>query len=53
MEDVGRVHVLEATQDLVDKVLAVIISEGLWRGDDLVKVGVHQFGDNIYIFVVA
>ena len=53
MEDVGGVHVLETAEDLVDEVLAVVVGEGLRGGDDLVQVGVHQFGDDIYIFVVA
>jgi len=39
---VGRVDILEATQDLVDKVLEVRIGELLMRADDLVHVGLHQ-----------
>lgn len=41
MEDVGRVHGLERSQRLVDKVLAVVVRQILCSNDP-VHVGFHQ-----------
>ena len=40
---------LEAAQDLVQKVLAVVVGEWLRGGDDLVQVRVHQLRDQIHV----
>lgn len=42
VQDVGRMHGLESSQCLVDKVLTVIVRQIL-RTDDTVHVGFHQF----------
>ena len=49
VQHVRRVDVLERAQDLVEKVLAVVIGERLWRRDDLVEVRVHQLRDDVNV----
>lgn len=41
MEDAARVHVLEASQYLVDEKLDVLITDGLARLYDLAEIGLH------------
>ena len=43
---VGRVNVLEATQQLVHEKLDVVASEGLGRPDDSMEVRVEEVGDD-------
>lgn len=43
MEDVGRVNVLEAAEDLVDEGLVVGVCEGLTGADDGVEVCFEEF----------
>ncbi len=47
VDDVCRVDVLEAAEDLVDEVLNVFVSEGVVAVDDLVQVRVHVVQDNV------
>lgn len=42
MKDIGRVHSLEGSQGLVDKVLAVVVGQVL-GADDTVHIRLHQF----------
>ena len=42
MDDTSRVEVEQTAQDLVHKVLHVLISKGLARADDLRQICVHQ-----------
>ena len=42
VEDVGRVDVLEAAQDLVDEGLEVCVGEGLAGADDGGKIALHE-----------
>ena len=49
MDDVGRVHVLEASQDLVDEELDVVVAEVLRTLDDRGEVGVHQVGHHVQV----
>ena len=50
MEDIGRVNILEAATDLVDKELEMGVGQGLLRPDDLVKICLHEFLDQVAIF---
>jgi len=49
MQHIGAVNVLEAHENLVQKVLAVVVGQHLWRLDDLLEVGVHQVVDDIAV----
>lgn len=42
MDDVGRVHVLKATEELVQKVSRVLWCKCLGRVYDLVQVALHE-----------
>lgn len=42
MEDVGRVYVLEATEDLVDEGLKVCVGERLAGANDGSEIALHQ-----------
>lgn len=48
VEDVGRVHALEGTESLVDKVLAMVVAEVLGP-DDSVHVCLHQLLDQVHL----
>ena len=48
----GAVYRLEAAQDLVDKVLYVVVRELLLGVDDVVQVGVEQLGDEVHVLPV-
>ena len=52
VEHLRRVHRLEAAQDLVDKVLDVVVGERLLRVDDVVQVGVEQLGHQVDVLPV-
>jgi hypothetical protein len=41
MKYIGTVNVLEPNEDLIQKVLAMIISQHLWRFDNLLQVGIE------------
>lgn len=43
MENVGRVDVLEAAEDLVDERLEMCVGEGLAAADDSREIAFHQF----------
>ena len=49
MDDASRVDVEQAAQDLVDKVLHVLVCECLARADDLRQVGVHQVRHHVHV----
>jgi len=53
MQHMGRVHVLQRPQYLIEEVLAVIIGESLRRCDDLVKISVHELGNEVDIIEVG
>ena len=46
VENVGRVDVLETTEDLVDERLEVSVGQGLARADDSREVALHELCDN-------
>mmetsp|Transcript_12513 Transcript_12513/g.31213 ORF Transcript_12513/g.31213 Transcript_12513/m.31213 type:complete len:241 (+) Transcript_12513:871-1593(+) len=49
MDHVGRVHVLQPTQDLIDKPLAMVFRERLWRADDAMHVRVHDVAHEVEV----
>lgn len=49
MQHMRGMDVLQPTQDLINEILYVIIGKWLRRGDNLMEVGVHELGDNVYI----
>ena len=53
MDDIGRVHEHQSSQELVDKVLDVIIGQVLSGIYHPVQVGLHQFCDDIDIGVTS
>lgn len=53
VDDVGRVKVVAATQELVHKVLHVLVGKLLSRVNDSVHVSLHQLGDNVNIFIAS
>ena len=53
MNDVGWMHKEEPSQDLIDKVLNVIVAEFLAREDDSVKVCLHEISDDVYVSVAS
>jgi len=46
------VYRLEAAQDLVDKVLDVVVGERLLRVDNVVEVGVQQLGHQVHVLPI-
>jgi hypothetical protein len=49
MNDLCRVNVLQPAQGLIQKVLEVIVAQGLVRSDDLAEIGVHEVGNDVHI----
>jgi hypothetical protein len=49
VQHIGRVHVLEGLEDLVDEVLDVVYAERLLRVDDPVQVSLHEVAHNVDI----
>lgn len=49
MQYMRGMYVLQPTKDLIDKILYVIVGKRLTRGDNLMKVGVHELGNNVHI----
>lgn len=47
MDDLCGVDVFEASEELVEEELVVLLSERLVALDDLREVGVHHFRDHI------
>jgi hypothetical protein len=47
VEDIGRVDIFESSTELVDKVLEMSIRQGLFRADNLVQIGFHEFLDQV------
>lgn len=47
MDDLSRVNVLEASEQLIKEELVVFFSERLVALDDLREVGIHHLGNNI------
>ena len=52
MQQLGRMHVFEAFQDLVDDILLVDFLENVVGSDHCVEVGLHVFEDQVDVFVV-
>mmetsp|Transcript_26258 Transcript_26258/g.56914 ORF Transcript_26258/g.56914 Transcript_26258/m.56914 type:complete len:203 (-) Transcript_26258:791-1399(-) len=52
MEHVGRMDVLQSSEELVQKVLDVIKGERLLRVDDPMKIGLHQLVANVDVVEV-
>mmetsp|Transcript_10913 Transcript_10913/g.27526 ORF Transcript_10913/g.27526 Transcript_10913/m.27526 type:complete len:305 (+) Transcript_10913:506-1420(+) len=50
VEHVRRVDVLEAPEQLVDEVLAVLVAERLRGANDLVQVRVHELIKDVHVF---
>ena len=53
VDDVGGVDVEAAAEELVHKVLAVIVRQVLARVDDSVHVGLHEVGDDVDVLVAG
>lgn len=53
VQHVGRVDVLESTQNLIQKVLEVGVGERLLRADNLVHVSLHEFLHHINLFKIV
>ncbi len=53
MDDVGRMHVQEASENLVDEILNVVVGQVLARVNDSVQVGLHQFGNYVNVSVAC
>ena len=53
MNDVGRVHEEDAPEDLVYKILNVVVAEILPGVDDPVQIGLHEVGYDVDIGVVG
>jgi hypothetical protein len=49
VHDAGRVHVLQAAQDLVEEVLDELLLQRP-RGQEAVQVGAEEFGDEVDVF---
>mmetsp|Transcript_7318 Transcript_7318/g.14538 ORF Transcript_7318/g.14538 Transcript_7318/m.14538 type:complete len:368 (-) Transcript_7318:243-1346(-) len=49
MHDIGRVEVLQSTQDLIREISDVVVGKGLGGANDAVEVGVHQVCDDVDI----
>jgi hypothetical protein len=47
MQNSCGVDVAEASEDLIEEELHVLVAERLRREDDLVQVRVHELGDNV------
>ena len=47
MDDLGRVQVLNAPQNLVEEYFNVVLGQVLRRDDDLVQVGLHELSDHV------
>ena len=53
MNDVGRMHEKDAPEDLIDKILNVVIAEILPGIDDPVQVSLHKVSYDINIGIVS
>lgn len=49
VDDASRVKIEQAAQDLVHKVLHVLVGERLAGADDLRQVGVHEIRHNVHV----
>lgn len=49
MDNLCGVDVLESSQQLVEEKLVVFLSEGLLALDDLCKVSIHHFGNDVNV----
>lgn len=47
MQNSCGVDVAEASEDLIEEELHVLVAKRLRREDDLVQVRVHELGDNV------
>ena len=47
VQNIRRVHVLETSQNLVDKVLEMCVTQRLARPDDLMQISLHQLLNHI------
>ena len=47
VDDLGRVQVLDAPEDLVEEHLDVVLGKMLWGNDDLMQVRLHKLGDHV------
>ena len=52
VQDIARMNVLEAAQDLIDKILNVIHAELLFGINDPVQIGFHEIRDHVHVVVV-
>ena len=48
MQDIRRVHILETSQELVQKVLIMLVCKRLFRFDDLVEISFHESFNQIH-----
>mmetsp|Transcript_33334 Transcript_33334/g.99266 ORF Transcript_33334/g.99266 Transcript_33334/m.99266 type:complete len:427 (-) Transcript_33334:1908-3188(-) len=53
VQHVGTVHVLQATQHLVDEILVMLVRQWLRGADDLMQIGVHELVDCVDVVVVV
>ena len=47
MNDTSRVQLFDATQDLVQEELDMVLCEHLWTRDDFVKIALHELGEYV------
>ena len=48
VDDLGRMQVLDAPQNLVEEYFDVVLRQVLRGYDDLVQVGLHELRDHVY-----
>jgi hypothetical protein len=53
MNDISRMHKQEPSQNLIDKVLNVVVRQILSRVDNSMQVSLHELCDNVNISVAS
>ena len=53
MDDVGRVHVVAAGENLEHEILQMVVSQVLSGVNDAMHVGLHQLCDDVNVFVAG
>lgn len=53
MNDISRMHEEKSSQNLIDKVLNVVVTQFLARIDDSMEVRLHQISDDVYVGVAC
>ena len=53
MNDIGRMHKEKSSENLVDKILNVVVRQVLTRVNDSMKVCFHQLGNYVDVSVAS